>query len=280
MVVYRREHRRRSILVAAVFCSLVLITLDTQGSGFVGFLRDAGRDVAAPLQDAVDTIVDPVVDWADGAVNGGALRDENALLRKRLAEARGRLFGLRAERQQLDELERLLDLPTIEDATGIPARVVGQAPGNFERTLQIDHGSSSGVRLGMPVVSGTGLVGKVTQVSASRATVTLVDSPDLGVGVRLERSRVQGITEGRSGFSQLSLGFLEDPRADIQVGELVFTSGIQDAAFPPDIAVARVVRVSQNRRGRLDPDVRLEPVADIDNLEFVKVLRYTPPASG
>ena len=68
------------------------------------------------------------------------------------------------------------------------AQVTGSGPGNFERTATLDKGTGAGIRVGYPVVTGDGLVGFVTQASGSQATITLIDSPTLGVGVRLEAS--------------------------------------------------------------------------------------------
>jgi cell shape-determining protein MreC len=133
----------------------------------------------------------------------------------------------------------------------------------------------------MPVVTGAGLVGTVSEASHSRATVRLIDDPGTnggGVGVRTQRARVQGIAAPRAGDRLLHLSFIEDPaHADIKKGELVFTSATKDAAYPPDIAVAKVVSIDR-RNGDLEPDVALQPVVDLDRLVFVKVLRW--PETG
>jgi rod shape-determining protein MreC len=187
------------------------------------------------------------------------------------------------------ELERLLDLPTIEDATGVAARVVSGAPGNFERTVVINKGTSKGVDVGQPVVAGNGLIGKITDTTSSQAVVTLIDSPGFGVGVRLENSNERGIAEGRTGERDMRLNFLskllgrcqEDSSPDtcITKGELVFTSAVENAAFPPDIPVAKVKDV-EKPQGDLEPTVELTPLADLDDITYVKVLRWPEPKDG
>jgi rod shape-determining protein MreC len=278
MVVQHRDSRRRALLVLLAATSIILATVDSNGSSAIDRARSTAQDAAAPLQDAVNSVVNPVSDWVSGISDGGKLRAENARLRDRLGRIEAKLNKVRAEGNQLSELEKLLDLSNIEDATGVPARVVGLSPGNFGRSVQLDRGSDAGLVVGMPVVSGGGLVGKVTQVASTRATVTLIDSPDIGIGVRLEKSRVQGITSAKLGDRLLNLEFLENPRAEIAVNELVFTSGVKDSAFPPDLAVGKVVSVDR-RQGSLDPDVRVRPIVDLDRIEFVKVLHYVPPAT-
>jgi rod shape-determining protein MreC len=278
MVVYRRDTRRRFVLAILIVTSLVLITLDSGGSGVIGSLRGTARDVIAPVQNLVDDAFNPIRNWASDVTDAPKLRSENEALRRQIDQLQGQINRGKAVGSEVSALEKLLDLPTIEDATGVAARVIGGAAGNFERTVQIDRGTSAGIDVGMPVVTGAGLVGTVQEASRTRSTVRLIDDPGFGVGVRTERKRVQGITQARTGDRLLHLGFIENPsQADIQKGELVFTSATADAAFPPDIAVAKVVSIDRGN-GDLEPDVALQPVVDLDRLLFVKVLRW--PETG
>jgi rod shape-determining protein MreC len=278
MVVYRRDNRRRSVLALLIVSSLILITLDSGGSGAIGSLRSGARDVIAPIQNLVDDAFNPIRNWASDVTDAGKLRSENLALRRQIDALQGKVNRDRAVGSEVGQLEKLLDLPTIEDATGVAARVIGGATGNFERTVQIDRGTSAGIDIGMPVVTGAGLVGTVTESSRTRSTVRLIDDVNSAIGVRTERARVQGITSARAGDRLLHLNFIENPStADIKKGELVFTSATTNAAYPPDIAVAKVVSIDR-RNGDLEPDVALQPVVDLDRLVFVKVLRW--PETG
>jgi rod shape-determining protein MreC len=275
MAVYRRESRRRPILVMVIITSLALISLDTGGNGIISSVRHSARDLIAPVQGVVDDAFHPIENVFDGVSKYDQVRDENARLQARINELEKDLNAERALGQQVTELERLLDLPNIEDATGVVARVIGSSAGNFERTLTLNKGTDKGIIVGMPIVVGDGLVGKITDASKTRSTVTLIDSPDVGVGVRTEKTGTQAITLGRYGDNLLKLGFLSNPRADISEGELVFTAGVDGAAYPADLPVGHVVKIDRNR-GELDPDIYVEPVVDFDNLVFVKALRWPP----
>jgi rod shape-determining protein MreC len=273
MAVYRRETRRRPILVMVVITSLALISLDTGGSGIISSIRHNARDLVAPLQGVVDDAFHPVENVFDGVSKYDGVRAENARLRGRINELEKDLNQQRAVGQNVTELERLVDLPNIEDVTGVIAQVIGGPPGNFERTLTLNKGTDKGIIVGMPIVVGSGLVGRVTDASKTRATVTLIDSPNQGVGVRTEKVREQAVTDGRAGDKLLRLNFLGNPRADISVGEMVFTQG--SAAFPGDLPVGRIAKIDRNR-GELDPDIFVEPVVDFDNIVYVKALRWPP----
>ena len=291
MVVSRRETRNRPIVLLLVFVSLVLITLDTNGNGLIRSVRNLTRDALGPVRNGVEDAFSPVRDIAGGVTDYGSLKEENAALKRKLANARGKLDRERAVGSKVSELERLLDLPTAEDATGIAARVVSSS-GNFERTVEINKGTADGVFVGQPVVAGNGLVGKITRSSRTVATITLIDAPGFGVGVRLENSGVRGLTEAHSGERNILLKFLgthpvterqlfkctkdTSPDICIDIGELVFTTATAEGAFPPDIAVARVVRITK-RTADLEATIAMAPVVNLDDLTYVKVLRWPEP---
>lgn len=280
MAVYRRDTRGRFLLTAVIVSSLVLITIDSgNGSGAVASLRSTAHNVIAPVQSVVNDAFQPLRDVAGGITTYGRLKNQNDDLRRQIADLRGQLRQIRGVGNELPELEKLLDLPTVEDATGIVARVTAGAPGNFERTVTLDKGSNQGLRVGYPVLTGDGLVGTITQVAGSSATVTLLDSPSLGVGVRLTTSNTTGITVARAGDRNLTIGFLSDSNVKAQKGELVLTAATANAAFPPDIVVGTVVSYSKALQD-LAPTIVVAPAVNLDNLDFVKVLRFPDPTAA
>lgn len=272
MVVYRRGNRR-GIIILLVITSVVLITLDVRGSGPIGGIRGVAHDVIAPVASVADRVFSPVGDWLGGITQAGSLKNENARLRNELDELRGNAAQNAAFESENQELSQLLDLPYTEDRDAIAARVVSGSPGNFEWTVQIDRGTSNGVSEGMAVVTGAGLVGRVVEASGDRATVLLIRDPTSSVSVVTESERTTGIAQGRTGDTKLNLD-LVDPAAQVEKGELVFTSGQDSSRFPANIPVARINKVSKER-GELQQSVVLRPLVDLDSLEFVKVLQ--PP---
>jgi rod shape-determining protein MreC len=279
MVVYRRDLRGRTLLTLLVLTAVLLISFDSGGTGVTGSLHSAAHNVISPVQSVVNSAFQPLRDVAGGITNYGSVKDQNASLRREVATLRGQLRRNRGVGAEVGQLEKLLDLPTVEDATGIAARVTGGAPGNFERTVDINKGSSLGIRVGYPVVTGDGLVGTITQVASHQATVTLIDSSSLGVGVRFEVSNAVGITQARAGDRDLRVGFLSDNQVRVQKGELLFTSAVSNSAFPPDLPVATIVSYSKQGQD-LAPTIAAAPLVNLDNLDFVKVLRWPDPTAA
>jgi rod shape-determining protein MreC len=275
VIVYPRRSTGRRILVLVVLTATTLMWLDVREAGPLSGVRSGARDVVSPVADAVDTVFSPVGDWIDGMRDASSIKHENARLERELDEARGQGARARAAIEENKELKQLLDLPYYEDADAIAAPVVQAAPSNFEFTVQIGKGSSAGVGGDMAAVTGAGLVGRVIDVSRERATVLLLKAPQSGVGVRIEGSQATGVLKGRADSDTLRLDFV-DPSAPVSEGQLVYTSGQHNSAFPPAIPIGKVSKVSK-KLGDLQQDILVEPLVDFSGLDYVKVLR---PASG
>ncbi len=275
MAVYRRSANPRFILLLLVLTAVTLLTLDerTGGLGMVDKARDAAADALGPARDATDSAVRPVADFFQGIIHYGRLEEANTRLREQLA-ARDAELAQVADAQR--ERQELLDQQKLEFAADIPAvaaRVVLASPTNLDLTVEINRGRDSGVAPGMPVVSGTGLVGRVVDVSRTRATVLLISNPTSNVGVRLASGEV-GVASGRGAQSALEVDNV-DPAAKVAPDEPVVTSGLQQSIYPPGIPIGRV-RTARVPPEAVQQEVTLEPFVDLRRLTFVKVLQWSP----
>lgn len=263
---------RKRVVFLLCITALTLITIDVRGgsSGPIGSLRSGVREAFSPLQKGVNAVVSPVGDFIDGVVHSSELKNENKDLRKEITEVKTKNKTYVAAVSENERLRKLLDLVEEIDVETTTARVITGSPSNFETTIQIDKGSSSGIKVGDPVVDGDGLVGRVIEVSGSRSTVLMITDATSGVGVRDARSEVVGIAQGQSGETILSMEFV-DPDADIKRGDTLVTSGLQDGRYPANIPVGTVRRVKRDASG-LTKDVTLEPIVDIERISIVSVL--------
>ena len=213
----------------------------------------------------------PVSDFVDGVTNASDLKSENRKLRQKVTEVKTENKTLEAAANENQRLRKLLELVEEINVDSVTARIITGSPSNFETTIQVNKGSSSDVKVGDPVIEGDGLVGRVIEVSSSRATVLLIIDSTSGVGVRDSRSEVAGIAQGESGSKYMSMQFV-DPDADVKKGDNVVTSGLQDGRFPPNIPVATVKSVKKDPSG-LSKNVQLAPIVDLDRISVVSILR-------
>ena len=85
---YRPADRSTFVAIGLVAISFLMMTFDIRASnqGVGGTLRNGVQTVAAPVQTALNAVIDPVVDFADGLANLAGLRQENDRLRSRIED--------------------------------------------------------------------------------------------------------------------------------------------------------------------------------------------------
>lgn len=187
-----------------------------------------------------------------------AVQSERALRTEQLAAENARLRAL-------------LELRAMTGVASLPADVLYEAADPYSRKVFIDRGASQGVKLGSPVVNEAGVLGQVTRTYALTAEVTLLADKDAAIPVLNTRTQQRGAAFGAVGLKGgMELRFIS-ANADVQVGDVLDTSGL-DGVYPPGLPVARVVEV-QRRVESGFARVALAPVANPDGVRHVLVLQ-------
>ena len=275
MAVSRRTGRSRLTLVLLILTSVTVLTLDFRDSTMVQDARRWASTVLGPVRDAADSAFSPVSDAWNGVTRYGDLEDENERLKARIAELEGEHYLDEDAAAQLDELLDQVDISWVGDIPKATARVVSGPASNFSYAVDIDKGSKDGVAVGMPVVTGAGLLGRVAQVSPNRATVQLITDPDFRVGVRVAKGGDLGTARGRGRESSLLVDTNVDPDRTVKVGALVTTSGTDRSAYPASIPIGKV-ESTRDSSGGLALELLVEPFVDVEDLAFVTVLLWEP----
>jgi rod shape-determining protein MreC len=272
----RRNTSQRLTLVILVVASITAITLDYRGpaSHALGSIRNNTRDVVAPLQRVLSDVFRPVGNFFSGAVNYGAVVDENARLRNQVGELRRLALENQTAEQQLQQLLGLQRLPFIENSKDVIADVISGPASNFELTLEIDRGTRNGIGVGMPVVSGAGLVGTVVSAGSTTSVVRLITDPSSKVGVRFADGTI-GVANGQGLDNPMAVQEVASTAPVPRKGQVLYTSGLQPAAFPAGIPVGTVSAV-RFAGGALSPQVTMKPVAVLAGVQYVAVVQWLP----
>ncbi|GAC1320223.1 MAG: rod shape-determining protein MreC [Acidimicrobiales bacterium] len=274
MAVSRRSARPRFVLLVLVLLSATLITLDVRGGTGIPSLRGRTRDVFGPVQTAIGSAISPVTDFFHGVFQYSQLNHDNARLRNENAQLRAQQIQTQYDEQQIKDLNDLLKLNFVGDIPTVASRVVGGSESNFQLTIVIDRGTAAGVLRGMPVVSGSGLVGRVVAASATQSTVLLLTDASAAVGVQFAPAPTVAVATGQGAGRPLDVSLI-DPGADVGVGNVAVTSGLTGSPYPRGIPVGRVSSIAP-RPGVQAHRIFLEPVVDLPRLSYVDVLIWTP----
>ena len=248
-------------LIVMTFAMMLIGKADTI---IVERVRTASADAVAPI---LQVMVEPAAAVSQFVTNIRqltAIRQENSNLR----ELNSRLLQWQAVAQKLEnenrQLRGLLATTYEPEAKSVSARVVADSGGAFAQSILVMAGSRNGVAKGQTVVSGDGLVGRVTHSGFRSARVLLITDINSRIPVRVGERGDRAILIGEnSSWPQLSyLGM----KSNVAPGDRVVTSG-DAGAFPPGLPIGRVVASDGGR-------VLVEPFAARDRLQYVEVIDF------
>jgi rod shape-determining protein MreC len=153
--------------------------------------------------------------------------------------------------------------------------VIGRTPILWYATVNVSKGAKDGVRRDQAVVSGDGLIGRVTEVTSSSAQVTLITDHKSAVSAQVAVSGVRGIISAPGGNPRDLLFDFITSGTEVTKGQRVVTAGSRsdrlESLFPPDLPIGTISRVEPDEL-ELYQRVHIKPYADLSRLEFVQIL--------
>ena len=272
-----KEYLKKNGIRLAVVLALLVIAISVAAgtsSGRAGFLTNAVGAVREPVRKAAASLSDWLTGFAGYFGEYDALLEENSALRAELAQVQEEA---QAYSDQVSENERLRQALGLSqrgsDYTLESAKIVTWNASNWESSFTISKGSSSGIEYGDCVITEYGsVVGTVTELGSSWATVTTVIDAHSGLGALVGVNRYAAALEGdfvlmRRGEVYLS-GFASG--AAIEPGDEVLTSG-SGGNVPQGANIGTVSSVSEN--GDASRSVVVTPATDFDSLVQVFIIK-------
>lgn len=265
------ERRTGWVLIVVLVAQLVYLAVRGARSGDT-WLESVGLRVLGPAARAVTSVPTSLGELREGMRLRHTLQDENAHLRRENEELRLRLLQLSDLENDMRRLGAAVEYTT-PPVGGIRAvDVVYVDHASWLRTLVIYTGDTP-ARMNQPVLSSSGLVGRVVTVAGPYAKVQLITDRAASVGAMILRTRRQGVVRG-SGQGQGGLDLDYVPRqADVKPGDRVLTAGI-DGVYPRGIPIGTVVQVESG--GQLFHRIHVATAVDLGALDQVYLLDHSP----
>jgi rod shape-determining protein MreC len=259
---------RWTTVAVLVGVSILLSVLDSTGNLdlLFGFMQDPLTAVASWTTRQTDTIADAISGPRDLDEARTEIEELQAIINAQEREIE-ELREIQGEWQIYQDLFNVVrQTPELRRQT---ANVIGYDTSPAVRSILIDKGSDDGLRVGMPVESSRGLIGRIFRTTQNSAQVVLITDNASAIPVRLGTSRATGSLKGRGATGDLIVDWI-DLKFQVELGEVVLTSGL-GGDFPQDIVIGRVVQVDRNE-AELFQQAIVQPAADFDTLEIVLVI--------
>lgn len=222
---------------------------------------------------SANAVAGTVLELEDGILAYIRLGKENSELVERNVYLQHEMEKLRAEIAQISHDSSYTErrqTALLDDYRICRAHVVSNSVMLKDNYLTIDKGRAEGVREEMGIVSGTGVVGIVSQVTEHRALVMSVLNSKSSISCRLRGSEYFGYLRWYGG-SSICASLDDVPRhARFKLGDAVETSGFS-SVFPAGIYVGKVIKARDSKDG-LSYQLTIQLSTDMANLRNVAVI--------
>ena len=264
------------LIVVVILAALAIATAGNRSS--VTWLEDAVNTVAQPVQRFSVRASNAIIGFFERIFKTTDADQENEQLKVRIAQYETMENELNSLRQENERLKSLLNYAeSMGDFQYVTAPLVGRSQGIWFNQFTVGAGRNQGVEENMPAIVSTGLVGRVTSVSANTCKVTAIIDGASDVSVMVERTRDYGFVRGvinSGGDDTMELYYLPSG-SDLVPGDVLVTSGI-DGVFPKGIPVGSVIEVSRDSEDVEEKDALVQPAVDFLRLEEVLILTKAP----
>lgn len=267
-----RSKKFKIILSVAVTLAVFAVVFGTL-TGWPSPQTVVTSAIVQPIQSAYSTAANAVSGFFENFAEKSELREKNKELRREINEYRKELVEYEDILRENEFYKKYLEIKESNpDYTMQPAMVIARDNTDPYRSFTVNSGLGDGVSLYDPVITDAGLVGYITEVTATQSVVTTILSPEINVTAVDNRTRDSGnITGDDSVIADKCTTLTYLPKGNaVAAGDYIITSGA-GGIFPAGHIIGTVKAVRQNT-GDLTAYAIIEPVVDAENVTEVMII--------
>ncbi|MBZ6003132.1 rod shape-determining protein MreC [Leuconostoc gelidum subsp. aenigmaticum] len=268
--------------VVTIIISLIVIVGLIAGSNWWAkrtntppFFQRFGNDLAGGVSRIISVPTTAIGRSANSIGNLLDTFEENRELKSKIDEFAQDKVRLQTVEEENKTLKNQLKLKaTLIDYKTVSAVTISRSPTTWQSQLVINKGLKSGLKKGMPVLSGAGIIGRISEVNTTNSKVALIsdtseDANRFAITIKGGNGDVNGIvTNFNREKNQLIMSQVTSENK-IKSGDLVETSGL-GGVIPAGLYVGKVSSVTRDDYG-LSKRINIEPAADLGNVTTVVV---------
>lgn len=255
-----------------------IVTLYTVSSRYAPTVVTKGiNDVLALPARALSTPGNLLRDFVDSVNALTNTYEENQSLKRKIEttyELEAQVADLKKDNEKMKDQLDVVD--GLNDYSLINASVIGRNPDSWLEQVIINKGSQNGVEMDMSVMSGNGLIGRVTEVNLTTSKITLLTGSDtantrIAAMIQSDDKVVYGTISNDPSHNQQLIMTQIDQDADIKEGDQVVTSGLGGIS-PRSLLIGSIESVKMDQYG-LFKEVTIKQSADTNDIRYVTLVK-------
>ena len=252
------NQQRFSLIVLICFC-IILIFLSRINFTAINYLKSGINEVVYRISFIV-SLPEKQINNSFVAVNKHLkLYDQYNSLKDELKSLKGKNYNLNYLQSENERLRKLID-EYIINSDELVAKVLLDKNSPFLKSLIVNKGSKDNLKIGMAVLDGPYLIGKIVEVNYATSRVLLISDLNSKIPVILEPGDIQSIMTGTG----KNFGKIQHFEKEYNISEkkLIYTSGA-GGIFKSGIPI-----------GEFIDENNIQFFSDLSQLTFVKLVSF------
>ena len=255
----KKGNKQRFSLVALIIFSVVLIVLSRINFPAINYLKIGLNEVVYRVSFIV-SLPEQQLNRSLIAINNHLnLYNDHDQLKEKFKSLRGKELDNEYLKFENERLRKIID-EYIINTDELVAKVLLDKESPFLRSIILNKGSKDKIRIGMAVLDGPYLVGKVVEVNYATSRVLLISDLNSKIPVILEPGDIQSIMSG-SGKNKGQIQYFKTENT-LKEKKIVFTSG-SGGIFKSGIPIGEIISGEE-----------IKFFSDLSQLTFVKVVSF------
>lgn len=272
-----KKYRERMMVAIITIILLVIIGYTSSERDIISKSEKLVGNIFSPVSKVTFNLGKNVSDFFSSTFSFINVKEENDELKKQIIALESSKRELENIIGKTDYLKNEAKLLETSNKDILLAQIISKEPGNWYDRFVIDKGSKDGIIKGATIIQGVeieqdlyqeGIIGRVVDVGDNWAKViTIIDELN-SISFKVIRTQDGGILSGE--VDGTISGYLFDNKADIIVGDKLYTSGL-GGTFIKDIYIGEVTEVLSDEE-ELTKRVVISPAINFKKLYKVFVI--------
>ena len=260
----KKSNKQRFSLIGLIFFSFCLLMLSKINLPVTNYLKIALNEIVYRSSFIISVPEKKVLELTGTIRDHYNVYNDYLKIKEKLNQLQTEKYETKFLKEENKRLKKTID-EYIYSSEELIAKVLIDKKSPFLKSIIVNKGSKDNIKLGMAVLDGSYLVGKIVEVNYSTARALLVSDLNSKIPVGLEPNNIQSILSG-TGKENGEIEYLE---SDIFIEDqsVVYTSG-SGGLFKSGIPVGIYYKATENE------SEKVKFFSKLSQLTFVKLVSF------
>ena len=259
----KKGNKQRFSLIGLIFFSVSLLILSKINLPVTNYIKITLNEVVYRSSFIISVPEKKVQDFLNTIKDHYNVYNDYLLVKEELKTIQSKKYETQFLKEENKRLKKTIN-EYIYNSEEMVAKVLIDKNSPFLKSIIVNKGSKDNIKLGMAVLDGTYLVGKIVEVNYSTSRALLVSDLNSKIPVGVEPGNIQSILSG-TGKQNGKIEYIES-EVSIENESIVYTSG-SGGLFKPGIPIG-----IYNKKNTEEQTVTF--FSKLSQLTFVKLVSF------